>query len=98
MAQPDNSMKLRIRLIGEAKILFDNTERKYDEQFSANIDPFAIQIGDLVTHPLLPDRALVCRGRRIDLVARQVVVLLDLLESPPRPTADGNVVPLKSRC
>lgn len=89
-------MNLRMRFIGEAKTLFDSAGHS-DQQSSARIDAFAIQTGDYVTHPLFPDRTLVCKGRRVDFVAEEVVLLLDLLENPPTHESEGNVVPLKPR-
>ena len=65
-------MNLKMKLVGEALAAMPNVE-----PMAVNLDPFSIVPGDFVTHPLFPQRALVCVARHIDLVKREVEVFLD---------------------
>lgn len=72
-------MKLKMKLVGNALAAMPNVE-----PMPINLEPFSIVPGDLVTHPISPQCALICVARHIDLVKREVEVYLDFA-----PEVDG---------
>lgn len=68
-------MKLKMKLVGAALAAMPDAGL-----VELNLEPFSVAIGDFLTHPLFPQRALVCVARHIDLVRREVEVYLDFAE------------------
>jgi hypothetical protein len=71
-------MHLRIRFIGKA-LEYLQARGHEDRRLAQNIGPELVQVGDLVRHPLFPDRNIYVVAREIDLVDRCVTVWLDEL-------------------
>lgn len=94
-------MHLRIRFIGRA-LEYLQAQGHEDRRFTQNIPPELVHVGDLVRHPLFPDRNIYVVAREIDLVERCVTVWLDELpgaasssgagtdESSPFPRSAGD--------
>ena len=77
-------MNVMMRIVGEA--LTELQARKQPQpKMRPHVEPFAIQVGDFVTHPLFPDRALRCVARHFNLVAREVELYLDFADEPEGP-------------
>ena len=65
-------MKLKMKLVGDALAAMPNVA-----PMEVNLEPFSIAPGDFVTHPVAPQRALICVARHVDLTKREVEVFLD---------------------
>jgi hypothetical protein len=80
-------MHLRLRFIGKA--LEYLTARGHDDRrLPTNVSPELVQVGDLVRHPLFPDRQIYVVAREVDLVDRCVTVWLDELPGVGTSLAD----------
>jgi hypothetical protein len=82
-------------LVGEAAAEWQAIGKR-DPVLDVHVEPFAIQQGDFLTHPLFPTRALTCIARHIDLVKREVEVFMDFAPEEPRPPEQtAEVIPLR---
>ena len=71
-------MHLRLRFIGRA-LDYLNAKGIDDRRHSLQVGPELVHVGDLVRHPLFPDRQIYVVAREVDLVDRCVTVWLDEL-------------------
>ena len=78
-------MHLRMRFIGRA-LDYLNAKGHDDRRLSLQVNPELVHVGDLVRHPLFPDRHIYVVAREVDFVDRCVNVWLDELPgSSPLP-------------
>ena len=84
-------MHLRIRFIGKA-LEYLNDKGYDDRGFTLHVSPEVLHVGDLLRHPLFPDRSVYAVAREVDLVDRCVTVWVDELPVPAH--SDGATKPM----
>ena len=71
-------MHLRIRFIGKALERL-SAKGHDDRRHPLQVSPELVHVGDLIRHPLFPDRNIYVVAREVDLVDRCVTVWIDEL-------------------
>jgi hypothetical protein len=71
-------MQTQARFIGEAAAQLHRRDLQ-NEVLPIHVTPELIHMNDVVRHPPFPREALYVVGREVDLIARTVTIVLDLL-------------------